>query len=354
MIYFKYFYSFCFALCGALLAQKLQLPLPWLLGPLLITAILKINRAPIECHQSARQLGLLIIGLSLGLYFSPPMISLVFEHWQILLLGFVFSLLAGALSASILLKWGQVDFKTAWFASAIGGASEMTHLAEHYSAQLDKVASAHTLRVLLVVILIPFLYKFMGWHGLDTSIITKAVEINWLNFTGLILLCFLGCFIFKKLKLPNPWVFGPLLVAVLLTANSIHLSAIPPSILHLGQILLGWSLGNKFNAYFFKSAPQFLTVVALSNLLTIGLALLTAYVLVFFTQIPLPTLLLGLSPGGVAEMTLTAKVLQLGVPLVTAFHVVRMIGVMSSIGPLYKMISKKFKVQIHQIEHRKK
>ena len=37
------------------------------------------------------------------------------------------------------------------------------------------------------------------------------------------------------------------------------------------------------------------------------------------------TLVLGTAPGGIAEMCITAKVLQLGVPLVTAFHVTRLV-----------------------------
>ena len=352
MIYFKYFYSFCFALCGALIAQQLQLPIPWLLGPLFITALLKINNAPIDCHKSARQFGLLIIGLSLGLYFSPEMIHLVFSHWEVLLVGLCLSLILGALSALFLFKWGNVDFKTAWFASAIGGANEMTNLAEQYSAQLDKVASAHALRVLLVVVFIPFFYQFMGWHGTDISTFNKVSSTNWLNFSVLVVLCLFGCLTFKKFRLPNPWTFGPLLVAILLTSNNIHLSAIPPSILHLGQVLLGWSLGNKFSSNFFKTAPQFLSIVTLSNLCTIFLAGISAYILLYFSNIPFPTLLLGLAPGGVAEMTLTAKILQLGVPLVTAFHVVRMIGVMSTIGILYKFINQKFGSSINKLENK--
>ena len=37
------------------------------------------------------------------------------------------------------------------------------------------------------------------------------------------------------------------------------------------------------------------------------------------------TLVLGNAPGGIAEMCITAKVLQLGVPIVTAFHVTRLV-----------------------------
>jgi hypothetical protein len=42
------------------------------------------------------------------------------------------------------------------------------------------------------------------------------------------------------------------------------------------------------------------------------------------------TLVLGMAPGGIAEMCITAKVLQLGVPLITAFHVTRVVVLCSS------------------------
>jgi uncharacterized membrane protein AbrB (regulator of aidB expression) len=47
-------------------------------------------------------------------------------------------------------------------------------------------------------------------------------------------------------------------------------------------------------------------------------------------------MVLATSPGGIAEMALTARVLHLGVPVVTAFHVARMVAVVLGIGPLYR------------------
>ena len=43
------------------------------------------------------------------------------------------------------------------------------------------------------------------------------------------------------------------------------------------------------------------------------------------------------SPGGIAEMSLTAKNLRLGVPIVTAFHVTRMTALVLAIGPLFRL-----------------
>ena len=47
------------------------------------------------------------------------------------------------------------------------------------------------------------------------------------------------------------------------------------------------------------------------------------------------TLVLGMAPGGIAEMCITAKVLQLGVPLVTAFHVTRVVVLLLLTAPLF-------------------
>jgi hypothetical protein len=60
-----------------------------------------------------------------------------------------------------------------------------------------------------------------------------------------------------------------------------------------------------------------------------------------FTSLHWATLLLGTSPGGIAEMAITAKVLQLGVPVVTAFHVTRLAAVLLLAEPMYRWIYEK-------------
>ena len=52
------------------------------------------------------------------------------------------------------------------------------------------------------------------------------------------------------------------------------------------------------------------------------------------------TAILATAPGGIAEMSLTAKTLELGVPIVTAFHVSRMAVLVLTIGPLFRVLQK--------------
>ena len=66
------------------------------------------------------------------------------------------------------------------------------------------------------------------------------------------------------------------------------------------------------------------------------LSVLVAGLMGRWTGIQTGNLVLALAPGGVAEMSITAQVLQLGVPLVTAFHVIRMILVVVLSAPLFR------------------
>jgi uncharacterized membrane protein AbrB (regulator of aidB expression) len=56
-------------------------------------------------------------------------------------------------------------------------------------------------------------------------------------------------------------------------------------------------------------------------------------------------LILGTSPGGIAEMAITAKVLDLGAPIVTAFQVCRLIAVLLIVAPLYRWVAAEDKNQ---------
>jgi hypothetical protein len=46
-----------------------------------------------------------------------------------------------------------------------------------------------------------------------------------------------------------------------------------------------------------------------------------------------PLVLWGFAPGGIGEMGITAKVVQLGVPIVTAFQVCRRVAVLVPVEP---------------------
>lgn len=329
------------ALAGVWLALFLHLPLPWMLGAMLATAATRIAGVETFCPRPLRNAGQWVVGTSLGLYFTPQVAGHIVSNLGPIIAGMLFALLLACMGTAMLRRYAGVDFKTAWFSSAIGGASEMANLAERHGARIDRVASAHSVRVLVVVVAVPFLFQWWGVAGEDPTV-PGARFVHLPGLLGLTLVTLAAGALFQRLRLPNAWVLGPMTVAMTLTLTGQEWSALPELVPKLGQFLIGWSLGDRYRPDFFRTAPRFIAVVALYTVLAVALAFGLGYVLSWWSQAPVPTLILGTTPGGIAEMAITAKVLQLGVPIVTAFHVTRMVFVVLVTGPLYHLLRRRY------------
>ncbi len=327
------------ALAAALLCVWLRIPLPWFIGPLLATAIASMLRSPTTSWAPLRNAGQCTIGLALGLYFTPQVGALVLSLWWAILLGVVWALLLGWLF-SLWLQRSQghlpgVNRATTWFASAIGAASEMTLLAERAHARTDLVAAAHSLRVLIVAVLIPLVLQFSGVHGVDAASATVLRAFEPTGFLLLVLAAAAGAWSLERLGRANPWFMGPMVVAMVLTLAGIDLSGVPAWMSNTAQLFIGVSLGVRFTPAFVHTAPRWLGAVALGTLVMIVLSAGLGWLLSLGTGLHPATLLLGTAPGGIAEMSITAKVLQLGAPVVTVFQLCRLFAVLLLVDPLF-------------------
>ena len=234
-----------------------------------------------------------------------------------------------------------IEFSTAFFSSTIGGAAEMANLSDRYGGRVSLVASAHSLRILLVVVLVPLGFRLSGVTGI--GLFAPATQV--IDPAGLAILFALGgcgALLARRSQIPNAWVLGPMAVTIFLTSQDMALSAMPSFLLNGAQLLIGWSLGDRYTPDFFRTAPRFMALILVYTLIAIALSVGLSMALAPATGISSPTLILGLAPGGVAEMCITAKVLQLGVPLVTAFQVFRLAAVLLVSAPLYRVLLKRF------------
>ena len=136
----------------------------------------------------------------------------------------------------------------------------------------------------------------------------------------------------------NPWFIGALLVAMGLTMADVTLSAVPQSLTNAAQLVIGVSLGVRFRREFVHTAPLWLLAVAAGTVVMLVVCALFGAGLGWLAGLHPATMVLGTSPGGIAEMAITAKVLQLGVPVVTAFQVCRLVAVLVLVEPLYRWV----------------
>ena len=334
------------AWAAAAACVALHTPLPWMLGPLVATSVLSMAGAPTESWGPLRNGGQWAIGAALGLYFTPEVSALVGSLWWAIILGIAWALLLGWGFGAWLYRLhaprmhgvpASMLRSTSYFAGAIGAASEMTLLSERENARTDLVAASHSLRLLIVTITIPFALQWSGLQGLD--ILTPTVrDVSWPGLALLALLTGAGALVMDRLGRANPWFMGAMLVSMAVTMAGLHLSAVPQAVVNAAQLVIGVSLGVRFRAEFLHTAPRWLASVAVGTFGLMGICAAFAAVLAWATGLPWVTLLLGTSPGGITEMAITAKVLQLGVPVVTAFQVCRLIAVLMLVGPMFRRI----------------
>ena len=118
---------------------------------------------------------------------------------------------------------------TTFFAGAIGAASEMTLLSERVGARTDLVAAAHSLRLMVVVLAIPFGLQASGLTGIENTRAGRPpvprMPQAWPGAGALATGA--GAVLMQRLGRANPWFMGALVVAMGLTMADIALSAIP-------------------------------------------------------------------------------------------------------------------------------
>jgi len=325
---------------GAVLATLAHWPLPWMIGSLLMVALVRCVQR--EQHLPAvpggRKLGQWIIGVGIGLHFNRYVIVQIGEHLAIILTAAVVTTVAAGIAVWWMRKGGE-DGATAFFSSMPGGSAEMVNLGARNGAVLHRVAAAQTLRVILVVLTIPALFKLLFGQAAQATALHGTTQPLWL---GLMFLLGGGlALLLQWRRKPNPWLFGPLFVsAALCSLADLHL-ALPSGASEFGQLMIGSSLGCYFDRSFFKGAPRFMLRSLSSTVLMTVIAMAFAAGLGWLAGIDYRSLTLGMMLGGIAEMSLTAEMLKLAVPLVTAMQTLRLLVVMAFAEPVYHWLEQR-------------
>src|SRR5471032_565650 len=324
------------ALGGALCAW-MHTPLPWMIGSLVTMATLRMLGVRLEAVPGGRSAGQLVIGVSLGLYFTAPVVHVVASFWPwFVFLGFA-AIGFGAASALVLLSVGRVDRATAYFASMPGGAADMATMGERHGAAMDLVAFAHSVGMLLVVTVIPVAITLAGFSATD-EYRPVTIPFDATGLAALFALAIASAWIAQRLGAPTAFTMGPLFLSIALTAGGVSFSSVPTPLTNAAQVLLGCALGSRFDRRFLTGAPRFVAALVPSIGLMLALAAVVGWLIALTSGVYLGTALLASAPGGIAEMAITAKVLRIGVAFVTAAHVVRYVIVVLFTIPMFHVL----------------
>lgn len=320
---------------GGWIFATLGVPLPWLLGSLLTIAALSLAGLSLNTPWGSRQTGQVFLGTGIGLKFTLAVALFVAEHIWVMVLSALASIGFGLVAAFILQRITRTDIATAYFSYVPGGVAEMSIQAERYGGETGPVAMAQSLRLLCVVMTVPI---GMTWYGVsgDPLFYIPSLGFDPLGFAALMAICILLGGLLALPRVGNAWILGPLTGAAVLTALEINLSGMPDVLLNLAQVLLGSTLGLRYRKDVVIRLRTFIPPAVISTVALVGLNILFGIGIGLATGLPIASLILSVAPGGMPEMAITATVLGLAVPLVVAFHIVRIFIVIAISGLLFR------------------
>lgn len=310
------------ATIGGAVFWWLHIPLPWMLGALAATGALAWN-GHAAVAWPIRPLALILLGLGLGQTFTPSVMAAVGFALPWLVVAAVLSILAGAMVARLFARLAGTDAQTGYYASVPGGVIVMAILAQRAGIPATPVILAQTIRVILVVAIVPAAVTLLVGRGEGGAFLTDRPEVHLAGLAALALGGLGTAFVGHKLGLANPWMLGPCALVIALAAFGALPSGVPMWMLDAAQVGLGMALGLRLNRERLMSARR-LVIAAAGTTLLLGVVMAALAVgLAWAAGLPVGATVLGMAPGGMPEMAITAKTLEVGVPLVLGFHLIR-------------------------------
>ncbi len=323
------------ATAGGALFTLAHVPLAWMIGALFATAALAWFR-PVAVHPTVRPIALIMLGLGLGQTFSGPVMEAVAAALPVLVLASILSILAGVAVVPFFTRMTGMDSRTGYFASVPGGVVVMAVLAQREGVAMAPVTLAQTIRVLVVVLTFPVVLGFFAHHADDAAFSTARLPVQplWL---GVMMLGALGAALLMRwTRVANPWMLGPFALTIALAATDHLPSGVPTIMVDMAQIGMGTTLGQRLTRDFLLRSHRLAWASVLSSLALSVLCAAMGLALGWAAGLPQAAVVLGMAPGGMPEMGITAKALDLAVPLVLGFHLTRTVLCNFLVGPVYR------------------
>lgn len=332
---------------GGLLASLLHLPLPLLLGPLLLVAVVALTGWPpfghrVQFPMRLRQLFIPIVGVAIGASFTPDIWQEA-RHWAPSLLAIaLFIPAAHYLSFRALRATGRLDPVTAFFGAAPGGLIESVQMGEEMGGDVRMLTMLQFLRLITTIVAVPLFFTLLTGHAVGSAggaTLTRAAmrgqDLPWLIGAGV-----LGGLIGWRFKIPGGMVTGPILVSALVHLGGLAQGAPPGWLVGLTQMVIGTSLGVRFAGMEPRRFWLALRLAGLSTTVSIALAAACAFALAPWVDEPAAAVFLAFAPGGLTEMSLIALSLNMSVVYVTAHHALRIVLAVAAARALAPRLAK--------------
>lgn len=315
------------AALGVAAFHLFNLPLPWLLGPIVACLIAALLGAQMRGMPVVNNLMRTILGVAVGATFTWALVVTMAGMWTTLILVPVMVFAIGLIGVPYFQRLWGFDFATSYYGAMPGGLQDMLLFGEEAGGDVRALSLIHATRVMVIVVALPFILQ--GYWGVDLSN-PPGVPAASLPVSQLVLMVVAGVAgwqIAKAAGLFGASILGPMILAGILALSGVLQHRPPAEAIWMAQFFIGMTVGTKYAGVTGSEVRR--DVAAALGFCVILLILSGAFVEAIHLLALAPPMetLLAFAPGGQAEMTVLALIAGADMAFVIAHHVLRIVVV---------------------------
>lgn len=329
---------------GGMLFTLLHVPLSWMLGPLAAALLwTTLTRRLLAWPGGLRNAGLALLGYGMGLSFTIESARQISAQLPTMLAATLLTVAASLGIALLTARFTGIGKASGVIGSIPGGLSQMVVLSEEVEgADRSVVAFMQTIRLLTVIFAVPFL----AVHGLADGGTAGAAATASASLLGsladwaadiaarplvaaaMAAIVLASAWIAVRLRFPTPYFLGPILAAGIAAVAGYEPPHLPPLFTLLAQWSLGIYMGLGIKLSSLSNWRKLLPVSIAGSIAIVGFSLGISYAFSKLNLMSLATAFLGTSPGGMAEMAVTASIVHADVSMVVAYQMFRILFIL--------------------------
>lgn len=317
------------AALGVALFWLLDLPLPFLFGPLCACLIAALAGAPLLGTGLVGIAARTVLGVAIGSSITPEVLG---RLPQMLASVAFIPLYVGAITVIGVPFFARVcglDRVTAYYAAMPGGLQDMVIFGTEAGGDARALSLIHATRVLIIVTIAPLILTRLLGVTLDAPIGAPAAELPAVELAIMALAALVGWKGGERIGLFGASILGPMIVTAALTLSGV-IEHRPPAEAILGaQYFIGIGIGVGYVGVTVAELRRFvLSGIVFVLILAVLAAAVTEAVVALGLARPVEGFL-SFAPGGQAEMTVLALVAGADLGFVIVHHVTRVLLVIA-------------------------
>ncbi len=327
------------ATVSAFFAYKINLPLPFFLGPVFGVMILAFNGFEFKFPTYFWDLTRIVVGTYLGTKLNEQIISNLILWSGSFVLQIILIILSVIALSFYFKKFCNYDLPTSVSSSTPGGATTVFLISQDMgNIDVPKHFITHLTRIFFVLTVLPFVVRY--FISYEPNILLGTQDFNIFQILKIFFFSVIAAFIAKILKIPAPFFLGPVLSTGLIYAGGFSTYQFPDLGLNICLVIIGAYIGLRFQNYRIGDFIKNLKYTFFSILILFFITLSFCYFSHVLFGHDFIALFLSYTPGGIYEMTGIAIAFDYKVDFVVTHHIVRLFTIILLTPVMMKFIFK--------------